>query len=86
MLGEALGAKKLKELRRQRHRLAEHGVVRFEVARTREEVAAALEVFLQAGSQRLESRRGTALIQDAGEPASSGAPPRRSPQAANARS
>jgi len=38
--------KKLKELRRQRHRLAEHGDVRFDVARTPEEIAAAIEVFL----------------------------------------
>ncbi len=33
LLHDALGTKKLKELRRQRHRLAEHGEVRFEVAR-----------------------------------------------------
>ena len=31
LLRDALGAKKLKELRRQRHRLAEHGAVHFEV-------------------------------------------------------
>ena len=34
LLREALGAKKLKELRRQRNRLAEHGAVSFDVART----------------------------------------------------
>ena len=34
LLREALGPKKLKELRRQRHRLAEHGAIRFDVART----------------------------------------------------
>ena len=34
LLREALGAKKLKELRRQRNRLAEHGAVHFDVART----------------------------------------------------
>jgi CelD/BcsL family acetyltransferase involved in cellulose biosynthesis len=33
LLREGLGAKKLKELRRQRHRLAEHGDVSFTVAR-----------------------------------------------------
>ncbi len=33
LLREALGPKKLKELRRQRHRLAEHGAIRFDVAR-----------------------------------------------------
>ena len=36
LLRDALGAKKLKELRRQRNRLAEHGAVRFDVARTPE--------------------------------------------------
>jgi CelD/BcsL family acetyltransferase involved in cellulose biosynthesis len=43
LLLDALGAKKLKELRRLRHRLAEHGAVRFEAARTPDEVARALE-------------------------------------------
>ena len=38
LLREALGAKKLKELRRQRNRLAEHGAVHFDVARTPTEV------------------------------------------------
>ena len=47
LLRDALGGKKLKELRRQRHRLAEHGAVRFDIARTREQVAAALEIFLK---------------------------------------
>src|SRR5438445_197094 len=46
LLRGALGAKKLKELRRQRHRLADHGEVRFEVARAADEVARALEIFL----------------------------------------
>ena len=41
LLREALSAKKLKELRRQRHRLAEHGAVQFEVARSPDQVAAA---------------------------------------------
>ena len=54
LLREALGAKKLKELRRQRHRLAEHGDVRFDVARTPNDVAAAIETFPGAGGQRLE--------------------------------
>ncbi len=56
LLHDALGAKKLKELRRQRNRLAEHGAVRFDVARTPEDVASALENFPGAGSQRLESQ------------------------------
>ena len=38
MLREALGAKKLKELRRQRNRLAEHGTIQFDVARTPAEI------------------------------------------------
>jgi CelD/BcsL family acetyltransferase involved in cellulose biosynthesis len=67
LLREALGAKKLKELRRQRHRLAEHGVVRFEIARTRAQVAAALEIFLRLEASGWKGQRGTALVQDAGD-------------------
>ncbi len=69
LLRDALGAKKLKELRRQRHRLAEHGPVRFEVAGTREQVAAALEVFLKLEASGWKGKRGTALIQDDGDAA-----------------
>ena len=69
LLRDALGAKKLKELRRQRHRLAEHGPVGFEVARTPHEVAAALETFLQLEASGWKGRRGTALIQHAGDAA-----------------
>src|SRR5690606_11208146 len=46
LLRDALGPKKLKELRRQRHRLSDHGAVRFDVARTPRAVAVALETFL----------------------------------------
>jgi hypothetical protein len=67
LLREALGAKKLKELRRQRHRLAEHGAVKFELARSPEEVAAALELFLRLEASGWKARRGTALIQDEGD-------------------
>lgn len=67
LLRDALGLKKLKELRRQRLRLAEHGVVYFEVARAREEVAAALEIFLALEASGWKARRGTALIQDDGD-------------------
>jgi CelD/BcsL family acetyltransferase involved in cellulose biosynthesis len=67
LLREALGPKKLKELRRQRHRLAEHGAVDFEVARTREEVTAALETFLSLEASGWKGKRGTALINDAGD-------------------
>jgi CelD/BcsL family acetyltransferase involved in cellulose biosynthesis len=69
MLRGALGAKKLKELRRQRHRLAEHGVIRFDVARTREQGAAALEIFLRLEASGWKGKRGTALIQDDGDAA-----------------
>jgi CelD/BcsL family acetyltransferase involved in cellulose biosynthesis len=67
LLRDAVGAKKLKELRRQRNRLAEHGAVHFDVARTPERVAAALENFLTLEASGWKARRGTALIQDAGD-------------------
>jgi len=67
LLRDALGAKKLKELRRQRHRLAEHGAIRFEVARTRQQVAAALEVFLKLEASGWKGKRGTALVQNDGD-------------------
>jgi CelD/BcsL family acetyltransferase involved in cellulose biosynthesis len=69
LLRDALGAKKLKELRRQRHRLAEHGAIHFDVARTREQVAAALEIFLKLEASGWKGKRGTALIQDDGDAA-----------------
>ncbi len=67
LLRDALGAKKLKELRRQRHRLAEHGAVSFEVARTPEDVAAAIETFLTLEASGWKGQRGTALVQDDGD-------------------
>jgi CelD/BcsL family acetyltransferase involved in cellulose biosynthesis len=69
LLREALGAKKLKELRRQRHRLADSGAVRFDLARTPVEVAAALETFLRLEASGWKGKRGTALIQDDGDAA-----------------
>jgi CelD/BcsL family acetyltransferase involved in cellulose biosynthesis len=66
-LREALGSKKLKELRRQRNRLAEHGAVSFDVARTPADVAAAVETFLQLEASGWKAKRGTALIQDDGD-------------------
>ena len=69
LLQEALGSKKLKELRRQRNRLAEHGAVRFDIARTPEAVASALETFLQLEASGWKAKRGTALVQDAGDAA-----------------
>jgi CelD/BcsL family acetyltransferase involved in cellulose biosynthesis len=69
LLRDALGPKKLKELRRQRHRLAEHGEVSFEVARTPDEVACALEIFLILEASGWKAQRGTALTQDDGDAA-----------------
>jgi hypothetical protein len=67
LLHDALGARKLKELRRQRGRLAEHGAVAFDVARTRDDVSAALEVFLTLEASGWKGLRGTALIQRDGD-------------------
>lgn len=69
VLREALGAKKLKELRRQRNRLAEHGAVHFDVARTPSETATAIETFLKLEASGWKGERGTALGQDAGDAA-----------------
>src|ERR1700722_6253556 len=68
VLRDALSAKKLKELRRQRNRLAdEHGEVRFAAARTTDEVARAVEVFLALEASGCKGARGTALRQDTGD-------------------
>jgi CelD/BcsL family acetyltransferase involved in cellulose biosynthesis len=69
LLREALGPKKLKELRRQRNRLAEHGAVGLEVARGRDEVASALEIFLTLEASGWKAQRGTALLQHEGDAA-----------------
>ena len=66
---DALGAKKLKELRRQRNRLADHGEVSFRIARTPNDVAAALEIFLVLEASGWKARRGTALVQHDGDAA-----------------
>jgi CelD/BcsL family acetyltransferase involved in cellulose biosynthesis len=67
LLRDALGPKKLKELRRQRHRLAEHGEVSFGIARTPGDVARALEIFLTLEASGWKARRGTALTQNDGD-------------------
>jgi hypothetical protein len=67
LLRDALGGKKLKELRRQRSRLGEHGAVRFDVARTPEAVAAGIEIFLALEASGWKAKRGTALRQDEGD-------------------
>ena len=69
LLRDALGGKKLKELRRQRHRLAEHGTIRFDVARTPETVPVALQTFLSLEASGWKGKRGTALIQNDGDAA-----------------
>ncbi len=69
LMRDALGAKKLKELRRQRHRLAEQGEVSFEVARTPGDAARALEQFLILEASGWKAERGTALAQDDGDAA-----------------
>ena len=67
LLHDALGSKKLKELRRLRHRLAEHGTVRFDVARSPQDVAIALEIFLTLEAGGWKGARGTALAQNDGD-------------------
>jgi len=67
LLQDALGARKLKELRRQRRRLADHGPVGFDVARTPAEVSRALETFLTLEASGWKGKRGTALLQRAGD-------------------
>ena len=69
LLRDALGSKKLKELRRQRHRMEGHSAVSFTVARNPEEVAAATEIFLKLEASGWKGQRGTALIQTAGDAA-----------------
>ncbi len=69
LLRDALGGKKLKELRRQRNRLAEHGEVTFAVARSIEAIEKAVEVFLALEASGWKARRGTALKQNEGDAA-----------------
>jgi len=69
VLREALGAKKLKELRRLRNRLAEHGAINFDVARTPAEMTTAVETFLTLEASGWKGQRGTALSQDDGDAA-----------------
>jgi len=67
LLRGALGTRKLKELRRQRHRLEEHGPVKFDVARRPDAIGPALETFLQLEASGWKGKRGTALVQHAGD-------------------
>lgn len=61
ILRDALGAKKLKDLRRLRNRLAEHGEIAFKVVRHPDEIAAALDLFLDLEASGWKAKRGTAL-------------------------
>jgi CelD/BcsL family acetyltransferase involved in cellulose biosynthesis len=63
----SLGAKKLKELRRQRNRLADEGEVTFTVACSPSDVAAALDGFLRLEASGWKGKRGTALAKQAGD-------------------
>lgn len=67
MLREALGAKKLKELRRQRNRLADDGAVTFAMAEDPAEVAIALDAFLALESRGWKGSNGTAMAQHDGD-------------------
>lgn len=69
LLREALGPKKLKELRRQRNRLAEHGVVIFTIATAPSEIKRDLGIFLNLEASGWKAKRGTALAQDDGDAA-----------------
>lgn len=69
LLREALGAKKLKELRRQHNRLADFGEVTFSVAKTPDEVRDAVEVLLELEARGWKASRGTALAQHEGDAA-----------------
>jgi CelD/BcsL family acetyltransferase involved in cellulose biosynthesis len=60
-LHSALGSKKLKELRRQRNRLADDGEVRFSVSVSPQQTEAALEAFMKLESAGWKGKRGTAL-------------------------
>lgn len=60
-LQDALGSKKLKELRRQRNRLADDGEVRFSVSVSPQQTEAALEKFMQLEAAGWKGTRGTAL-------------------------
>lgn len=66
-LRQALGAKKLKELRRQRHRLEDAGALCVTIATAPQAVAVALEEFLALEAKGWKGARGTALIQHAGD-------------------
>jgi CelD/BcsL family acetyltransferase involved in cellulose biosynthesis len=66
---DSLGPKKVKELRRQRNRLADSGGVAFTIAAVGEETVAALESFLSLEAAGWKGANGTALAKKAGDAA-----------------
>ncbi|MDB5506992.1 MAG: hypothetical protein JWR75_1630 [Devosia sp.] len=66
-LREGFGARRLKELRRQRHRMEDEGEVGFVVADTPTGVEGALQRFLALEASGWKGKRGTALDQSAGD-------------------
>lgn len=66
-LRTGMGAKKLKELRRQRHRLDEEGEITFMLAATPEAVAGAIDRFLALEARGWKGQRGTGLGQAEGD-------------------
>jgi CelD/BcsL family acetyltransferase involved in cellulose biosynthesis len=69
LLREGLGAKKLKELRRQRNRLSDSGALTFTVAKSAADVFRAVETFLALEACGWKGKRGTALVQHDGDAA-----------------
>jgi len=64
-MDQAVGAKKRKELRRQRHRLADMGTLKIDAATSTAGVADALRDFLDLEARGWKGRVGTAAAQDA---------------------
>lgn len=60
----SLGAKKVKELRRQRNRLSDDGEVAFKLAAPGAETATALDAFLKLEASGWKGATGTALVQN----------------------
>jgi CelD/BcsL family acetyltransferase involved in cellulose biosynthesis len=69
LLRDALSAKKLKELRRQRNRLEDTGAVAFEAVSAPDRIGPALEAFLALEAKGWKGERGTALGQHDGDAA-----------------
>ncbi|MFA6267062.1 MAG: GNAT family N-acetyltransferase [Pseudolabrys sp.] len=63
----ALGAKKIKELRRQRNRLADNGEVVFRMAAPGAEAEASIEAFLALEAAGWKGAKGTALASKSGD-------------------